>query len=239
MTWIKSIVYPPACFICCQACVPVRQFPGFCRSCLSRIQWISDAGTGFFWPDQLTHAVISDERIYGTAFYEEPLRSCLIRLKFQEQAEAASAVAPLMLRAMLKTKKPCDALVAVPLHRKRLKQRGYNQAALLVQSICSLSGYLDASDCLERIRCTRRQTEINNKAERSLNLQHAFRFNDVMWQKHQFSSQRPGVIWLVDDIVTTGATLQEAAKPLRMAGFTVNALVLAVNVKGFSLIRDV
>lgn len=102
------------------------------------------------------------------------------------------------------------ALVPIPLHRKRLKQRGYNHAGVLAEGLSEKLN-LPVIDCLERIRVTKSQFGLKLK-ERKENLKDAFALvqNDPI---SQYSN-----IFLVDDILTTGSTLLEAAKILKKSG---------------------
>lgn len=101
-----------------------------------------------------------------------------------------------------------DAVVPVPLHRSRLAKRGFNQAAVLAREV---AGQLDSSlsETLRTVRDTRDQVELS-AAERRRNVRGAFRAE----------SRLRGRILLVDDVMTTGATLSECATVLKDAGAT-------------------
>lgn len=156
--------------------------------------------------------VIGDElEVAIAAFaYEGVLRRTLARLKYGGAARLArplaDAAAPL-LGPFVGACAPA-ALVPVPVHRDRLRQRGYNQAALLARQLGGELG-LVVSDVLDRARPTSQQHRLN-RAERLRNLRGAF----VMGR----DARAPPRAILVDDILTTSATLEACAAVLRASG---------------------
>ena len=100
-------------------------------------------------------------------------------------------------------------LVPVPLAPKRLRQRGFNQALILAQELARIWKIPLAADCLIKIRETKRQAELSQE-ERLENLREAFLAAD----KEIFKNKR---VLLLDDVATTGATMEECAKTLRRA----------------------
>jgi ComF family protein len=101
-----------------------------------------------------------------------------------------------------------DLVVPVPLHPVRLRQRGFNPAALMASALGRERGLAVDPGALARIRNTPSQTLLP-RFERARNVAGAFRAR---------SRALPGRVWLVDDVVTTGSTLREAARALRRAG---------------------
>ena len=101
-----------------------------------------------------------------------------------------------------------QALVPIPVHPSRLRQRGYNQAALLCRELSQRSGLPVREDILIRSRKTTYQRTLDDRSRRE-NLQGAFTAGD---------GQIPERIVLVDDIYTTGSTMHEAARTLLAAG---------------------
>lgn len=114
-----------------------------------------------------------------------------------------------------------DAVVAVPLHPSRKRERGYNQAGLLAELVAEHLGLPVLKKELRRVRPTRSQTELSRK-ERWTNISGAFRIK----HSQTFKSKK---VLLVDDLLTTGATASEAAWVLKNAGAQrVTVLALAV-----------
>jgi ComF family protein len=115
-----------------------------------------------------------------------------------------------------------DKIVPVPLHRNRLRSRGYNQAALLAKEISAHVGIPVNWDDLKRVKNTVSQVHLSASARRE-NLKNAF---DVSRE----SAFEGAKVLLIDDVVTTGATMNACARALKRAG--------AVRVDGWSVARD-
>ena len=116
-----------------------------------------------------------------------------------------------MLRAVFETRpwnEPMDFLVPVPLHWRRRLERGFNQAFLLANQLRTFR--VPICRDLVRIRYTRRQWDLN-PAQRRRNVKGAF----AVRRDHPFEDK---IVCLVDDITTSGATLNECAKVLKRAG---------------------
>ena len=101
-------------------------------------------------------------------------------------------------------------IIPIPLHRRRYLERGYNQSQLLAQGISDTTGIPLTSSLLKRTRYTMTQTGLDQK-QRLENVQHAFSVPDVVSLKGKH-------LLLVDDVLTTGATLYAASLPLKKAG---------------------
>ena len=145
-------------------------------------------------------------------------RTAVHRLKYG----GLRAIAPLMAGPMARALDPVrhvDALVPVPLHPKRLRERGYNQAALLTKEVALLTGLAVNERLLSRATQSRHQVDAPSRAARIANVAGAF----------EASHDVQGLdILLVDDVITTGATLSAAARALRQRGAReVHALTFA------------
>ena len=107
-----------------------------------------------------------------------------------------------------------SVFIPIPLHEGKIKKRGYNQAKQLAEG---LAKRFDVSvvDCLKRVKSTKTQVGLT-KEERRKNIEQAFALQGTVSEPLQKYQQ----VFLVDDVVTSGATLQEAAKVLKKAGFT-------------------
>ncbi|HEX6655718.1 MAG TPA: ComF family protein [Candidatus Limnocylindria bacterium] len=159
-----------------------------------------------------------------TAFaYGGPLRRALAGLKYGGAAKVAAPLGARAARALsrLTVLAPDAALVPVPVHADRLRQRGYNQAALLAAELGRRAG-MGVADVLERQRATTQQHRLD-RAARLRNLRDAFAVKS--------GRDPPPLVILVDDILTTSATLEACAAVLRAAG--------AERVLGFAIAREV
>lgn len=153
--------------------------------------------------------------------YLSVLRQMILAFK-HDHSELAPALAPLAQAALEGSgfHESIDLLVPVPLHWTRRLVRGYNQAHLIAKRISHPTAQISTD--LVRIRRTSPQPRAGPPAARARNVAHAF----VVRQGHGFTGK---TVCLVDDIKTTGATLNECAKILKEAGAArVYALVLAV-----------
>jgi ComF family protein len=147
-------------------------------------------------------------RVVAPFLYAPPLDRWLPRFKFHHDLAAGRLLSQLMLEACATAPRP-DALVPVPLHRARLRSRGYDQALELAKPLaCALALPL-CTDILARTRSTSAQSTLH-AAERKSNLAGAF--------ARAGTRLLPAHVVLVDDVMTTGATLDAAAHALLAAG---------------------
>lgn len=140
--------------------------------------------------------------------YDGPLRKALAALKYTGVRRVAAPLADLALPALTRVRAIAGkaALVPVPIHAERRAARGYNQAELLAAELARRSG-LPLADPLARTHATTKQHRLNRTA-RLANLRGAF----------VVRGRVPRTVILVDDIVTTSATLEACAAVLREAG---------------------
>jgi competence protein ComFC len=102
--------------------------------------------------------------------------------------------------------------VPIPLHSQKLKKRGYNQSKLLAEGLAKRFT-IPVSDCLRRVKLTKTQVGLS-KEDRIKNIQNAF----LLQSKSIDIAKKYHNVFLIDDVVTSGATLREAAKVLKKAG---------------------
>lgn len=144
--------------------------------------------------------------------YDDGAKALVLRFKHADRIEGAPAFARWMARAGAPLLDECDLIAPVPLHRWRLLTRRYNQAALLALQLGRLSGKPVAPDLLVRTRGTASMGHLK-RDERRLNVKGAFALPD---------SRRAAIegraVLLVDDVLTTGATVGECARVLAKAG---------------------
>ncbi|MHB8418836.1 MAG: phosphoribosyltransferase family protein [Myxococcales bacterium] len=183
----------------CATCGAPAGPSGCCRSCRGRLAPLSGVRCAFV--------------------HEGPLAEALHRFKYRSRDDLGTLLGGLLARAPLPVAATPDLLLApVPLHRRRLGERGYDQAWLLASALAEDLRLPALPRLLHRTRDTRPQVGLD-RAEREANVRGAFEAG---------SAASGRTILLVDDVLTTGATLREAARALRRAGaLDVFALTLA------------
>jgi ComF family protein len=132
-------------------------------------------------------------------------------LKYRGVRASAPRLAEFMAAHLSNTSISADLIVPVPLHRRRERKRGYNQSELLAKGIAERTGIPVATSVLTRTRDTRPQVTMKNPDERRENIAGAFECVGDVAGKH---------VLLIDDVVTTGATIAACSTPLRAAGVT-------------------
>jgi len=153
-------------------------------------------------------------------------RRLVHRLKYEDRLDLARPMARMMGSAGRDLIATCDCLVPVPLHRWRLWRRRFNQAMLLARPIADAAGLPLVPQALVRTRATRTQVGLS-RAARAENLTGAFRVPATA--THLIAGRR---VLLVDDVTTTGATGNAAARALLRGGAT------AVDFLTFALVGD-
>lgn len=205
MAALLDLLVPPA----CSGCGAVGGL--LCAACRDRFTPPSRAEDRFVAPDAAV--VLGTALTLAVAAHEHagPLRRALAQLKY----EGVSRLAPLLareclpaLRRLLAVAGPAT-LVPVPVHRERQRARGYNQAALIAREL-SRAARLPYADLLVRTRPTTKQHRLD-RAARLHNLRDAFMVRP---------GPLPWTVIVVDDIVTTNATLEACASVLTDAGCT-------------------
>jgi ComF family protein len=163
--------------------------------------------------------------------YDTQARRIVLPFKHADRVEIARALAPLMARAGAQLLERADVLVPVPLHRRRLFSRRYNQAALLAQALSRFSGIPAVLDALRRVRATAALGE-KSAAARVAEVVGAFVVHSG--RKARVAGRR---VLLVDDVMTSGATANACAAALRAAGASGVDVLLAARVPDPRLAR--
>ena len=197
-----ELLFPPKCVFC--RTLLTGEESGLCRSCQKNLPWLSGAAaetTGEFFS-----LCISPLR------YEQDVRESIRRYKFSGAAHYAGAYGPLLARCVREHLSALPEVVTwAPLSKKRLRQRGYDQAALLARAA---AGHLNlpAVPLLAKTRHIRPQSSLSGEAA-------ARRANVLGAYQAACPEQTAGRrVLLVDDVVTSGSTLSECARILRAAG---------------------
>ncbi len=155
--------------------------------------------------------------------FEDTVRKAVHQLKYRNIRVLAVPLAKLLSDYLAASPVLGEVLVPVPLHRKRLRERGYNQSSLLAIELGKLSGLPVVDDCLVRQRHVSPQARTANVEERRRNVAGAFICRDNRLRDKQ--------VLLIDDVSTSGATLDACAAALKAAG--------AASVWGLTLAREI
>lgn len=145
--------------------------------------------------------------------YQNALINAIHALKYTGQPRLAEPLGLLLAGAFTQYGMRADALIPLPLHPQRQQQRGYNQAALLARSCAAHLNIPCREDLVARIRATRAQVGLNAQ-QRLQNVSGAFALAPTV----QDRSLAGATLVIIDDVCTTGATLEACAAPLYAAG---------------------
>ncbi|HEX6278187.1 MAG TPA: phosphoribosyltransferase family protein [Polyangiaceae bacterium] len=167
-------------------------------------------------PDRAARREIDGVPVLAAGRYAPPLSNAIRRFKFEGHPELARSLARLVLAevAALSLERR-DAWVPVPLHRARVVERGFNQSALLALALAKATGTRFAPRALERRRRTDQQARLEREG-RAHNVHGAFTLRRAV---------AGGRVVLVDDVVTTGATVRACLDAFRAANVRVLAVV--------------
>jgi ComF family protein len=214
-TWetLLDWIFPPKCGSC------GRPGQWFCEVCRSQIAYVNGGQPGSGQPPQLPFRTSALAQLHSVAWFEGPVRAAIHNFKYRGQRALKVSLAGLLLESWTTLSLGSDLILAVPLHPKREKSRGYNQSLLLAQELGRVTGILAERDGLLRVRDTLPQVSLNME-ERRKNVQGAFRGDSA--------KLRGRSILLIDDVCTTGATLDACARAALEAGaLQVSALTVA------------
>ena len=225
-----NVALPPL----CPACRQLVGQNGLCASCWGKLSFIAPPycerlGIPFAFdpgPGVLSMQALADPPAYQRARaavrYDEIARTLVHALKYGDRLELAPLMGRWMARAGHELLAQADAIVPVPLHWRRLWMRRFNQSTLLAKTLSHTNGIPLAERALKRVKATAQQVGLS-KTERAQNVQGAFRvFPDG---KAAVAGRR---LILVDDVLTSGATVDACARALLRAGAAnVDVLVFA------------
>jgi ComF family protein len=220
---VLSVVLAPSCAACdmllerptrgpvCESCwQSVRPFtPPLCDSCGDPLPSWRVISVPMARCPRCRRARRLVDRSMSAGAYDGPLRAVVHTLKYEGRRSLAKPLARLMRNRCAAVLDGADCLVPVPLHSSRRRARGFNQALDLARQL-SKAG-LPVRQVLRRVRATPTQTGLP-AAQRHRNMRHAFA---PAWRE---CAPHGGVVVLVDDVSTTGATLEACARVLKEMG---------------------
>jgi len=220
--WLRNdashLLWPARCLVCGEAGEEARDL---CAACSRVLPWQRSACLRCALPLDMDASAADAaptcgqclrhppplQAVHAACTYEFPIDRLLPRFKFHRDLAAGRLLAQLMTEAFAPLQRP-QGLVALPLHRSRLRARGYDQALELARPLARALQLPLLEGTLRRTRATAPQSELSAPARRR-NLHGAFACDGTALPAH---------VVLVDDVMTTGATLHAAAKALRRAG---------------------
>lgn len=231
-----DVALPPLCPSCRE---PLGDGVGLCATCWSKLSLIEPPycarlGIPFTYdpgPGLLSSEAIADPPAYDRARaavrYDDIARALVLAFKYGDRLDLAPMLGRWMARAGHELLADADALLPVPLHWRRLWARRFNQSASLSGAISAVCGVPVLHGVLKRVRATPQQVGLS-KDQRADNVQGAFRVPPE--RKADITGRR---LILVDDVLTSGATVDACARALLRAGAAhVDVLVFARVVAG-------
>lgn len=201
MTWdgILDLLYPPRCVFCRR---PVPSGEAVCAACDKLLPRVGTAVQG----EKLVHIA----GVYAPFFYEDTVRDSLRRCKFDGQNSYPKKYAYFIAKCIDENAVSCDIITWVPLSRRRLRSRGFDQARLIAEAV-GRTEHIACVRLLEKVRHTPAQSGMKSAEQRRLNAAGAYRAVNT-------DTLRGKRILLIDDIITTGSTVSECARVLLAAG---------------------
>ena len=220
---LLDIVFPPLCHSC-RAFIPDAGLLHLCSSCRGEVHTVSSplcetCGIPFATPSGIDHrcgACLATPPRFASArsavLFDGVARDLIHRFKYDRKVHLARPLTLLTEDALTSfaLSSGAEFLIPVPLHRRRLRERGFNQAVLLGRPLAKQWGIPLSVDNLKRIRWTEPQITLS-ASEREANVRGAFALTDP-------AAVRGKKVLLLDDVYTTGSTVAECSRVLRQAG---------------------
>ena len=211
------MLFPARCAICDDVIAPGERY--ICKGCAGKMSFVTEpccmkCGKEIGdEEEEYCDDCMKRERSFVRGFpllnYKPPVSDAVARIKYGGREEYISFYAEMIYQKFGDTFKTLglDGMIPVPINEKRMRKRGYNQAGLLAQALSERTGIPVINDTVVRVIDTQPQKELND-VERLKNLQDAF----------QVTKPVSGSYLLVDDIYTTGSTIEAITRKLHAAG---------------------
>lgn len=217
---VLNIIFPPRCRFCSKIMDWLKEEVPVCKDCFGAIRLIGSEACNYCGKSlesvkncscvQDGHEIYYS-KAYSACEYYGLIREKLLVFKFSGRKEMSEALAWLIVRKLEMTnEKSFDIIISVPMHETNLKKRGYNQSELIAEHIASYYSKPIAKNNLIKTKITLTQSKLD-RGERIKNIRDAF--------KIVYSNEiKDKEVLLIDDILTTGSTVNECSKILQEAG---------------------
>lgn len=217
LKWIINLLFPPKCIFCSKI-LDVNKDVFICNDCLGRVPFMEGSSI------KLKSGINYYDDVICVCEYTGIIKEALLRFKFSNKPSYHITFARLLLDRINKVYDigMFDMIISVPLHPLKESTRGYNQSYLISGALSRKTGIKEESGLISRIRDTGSQSLLT-RSERLTNVKDAFKVNET-------SKVEGKAILLVDDVMTTGSTLNECSKTLKQAG--AKKVVVAVIASG-------
>lgn len=210
LTALKNTLFPLQCLNCQKASAKA-----ICPSCFNQLPWLRDgcyicgnAITGKPASKNICGKCLTTPPFFDHTIaalrYQEPISHLLTQLKFSEKLNNVSILSNLLLAKVNQEALP-DLILPVPLHKKRIQHRGFNQALEISKKLSKQLNIPVDTTAIKRVKNTTPQSSLPAK-HRQKNIKNAFELIQPIKAKH---------IAIVDDIVTTGNTVNELARMIK------------------------
>jgi ComF family protein len=229
--FILDVLLPPRCFVCRKT---VYKENGLCSECFSQFHFLSNqccpiCGRPYTFPVENSKRLVCVKclknppklkRLKAVFAYDDFSKSIILSFKHGDRTDIAPYFGKLLYQYGKEILSECDYIIPVPLHWSRLLKRKYNQSSLIAKELEKISGKKCLYNNLKRIKQTPSQGH-KTKKERFQNIKNALKVSNPEPIKGK-------TIVLIDDVYTTGATLNECARVLLASGAkSVMGLVVA------------
>ncbi|MCL5017463.1 MAG: ComF family protein [Patescibacteria group bacterium] len=215
---LLDILFPPICLNCgfdlkekekrdkiCEKCMDsiITYSSFFCPKCKSRIPG----------EEKTCHKDVKYLLAPVTNYKNDSVKNIVKFIKYNRWTSLLNTIEPILEKylSLLKYNFENFIIIPIPLHKDRERERGFNQSELIAKIICKKTGASININALKRIRFTKTQAELKDPEERMKNVKDCFALIDPNEVKNKN-------IILVDDVFTTGSTINEAVKNLKQAG---------------------
>lgn len=193
---LLRLLFPPKCILC-RSLLSERE-TDLCPACRKAAPWVENTKEKLPGIAQWT----------GVWYYEKEVRKCLHRYKFSGKRAYAPVLGRFLAMQVHKNLPEYDVMTWVPISKKRLRRRGYDQSRLLAEEAAGQLG-VQATPVLQKMRHNKAQSGLHGYQARKANVLGVYRVRGDVAGKR---------VLLVDDILTTGATAGECARVLKEAG---------------------